>query len=68
MGRLRRAHLQRRGTPRVNGLSPGLVIHNPNLGNPQRLDRSQAHTCDMNHGYTPEQAAVDHGAADRGPH
>src|SRR2546421_12304724 len=29
-------------TPAVNGLSDGLLTRNPNLSNPQRLDRSQA--------------------------
>src|SRR5712691_11316678 len=29
------------GTPDVNGLSQTLFSHNPNLANPQRLDRSQ---------------------------
>jgi len=51
-------------TPPVNGLTPALLSHNPNSANPQRLDRSQAVTCDMNHDYTPEQSAADHGAMD----
>ena len=38
---------------------------NPNLSNPQRLDRSQAVTCDQDHDYTPEQEAYDRGAVDR---
>jgi len=54
----------KKGTPTVNGLSTALLTNNTNLSNPQRLDRSQAVTCDMNHGYTAEQSAVDHGAAD----
>ncbi len=54
----------RRGTPTVNGLGPTLLTHNPNLANPQRLDRSQALTCDQDHGYTDEQKAFDHGLMD----
>jgi phospholipase C len=53
------------GTPSVNGLGPALLNANPNLGNPQRLARSEALTCDQGHDYTPEQNAVDHGALDR---
>jgi phospholipase C len=52
-------------TPSVNGLNSALLLSNPNSANPQRLDRSQAVTCDMNHDYTPEQSAADHGAMDR---
>ena len=51
-------------TPSVNGLSPSLLTNNPNLGNPQRLDRSQAVTCDQDHDYTAEQSAFDHGLMD----
>jgi phospholipase C len=53
------------GTPTVNGLSPALLTDNPNLANPRRLDRSQALTCDQDHGYTDEQKAYDHGVADQ---
>src|ERR1700733_12042455 len=53
------------GTPSVNGLSPALLTHNPNSANPQRLDRSQAVTCDQNHGYNAEQSAYDHGLMDK---
>jgi phospholipase C len=53
------------GTPTVNGLSPALLTHNPNSANPQRLDRSQAVTCDQNHGYKAEQSAYDHGLMDQ---
>ena len=53
------------GTPSVNGLSGALLTNNPNLSNPQRLDRSQALTCDQNHGYTAEQNAFDHGQMDQ---
>jgi phospholipase C len=52
-------------TPTVNGLNDPLLLANPNLSPPQRLSRSQAHTCDMNHDYTAEQKAHDHGAMDR---
>src|SRR2546423_2925830 len=52
-------------TPVVNGLNDGLLTSNPNLSNPQRLDRSQAHTCDMDHGYTNEQKAAHKGALDK---
>ncbi len=53
------------GTPTVNGLSGALLTDNPNLSNPQRLDRTQASTCDQNHGYTAERAAFDHGLMDQ---
>src|ERR1700729_153704 len=61
------------GTPKVNGLytnipSSGptgpLLTDNPNSFNPQRLTHSEALTCDQNHGYTPEQKAVDNGKMD----
>ena len=60
----------KRGTPKVNGLytkiTPKgpvgpLLTNNPNLDNPQRLTHSQAATCDQDHGYTPEQQAVNGG-------
>jgi phospholipase C len=54
----------REGTPNVNGLDGALLTNNPNLANPQRLSRAQALTCDQGHGYTQEQLAMDHGAAD----
>ena len=63
----------KRGTPAVNGLytkiTPSgptgpLLTNNPNLYNPHRLTHSQALTCDQNHGYTPEQKAVDNGKMD----
>ena len=49
----------------MNGLSQALLTHNPNTANPARLDRSQAVTCDQNHGYTAEQSAYDHGLMDK---
>jgi phospholipase C len=53
------------GTPSVNGLTGALLTNNPNQANPQRLGRSQAITCDMDHGYTDEQKAFDHGLMDK---
>jgi phospholipase C len=54
-----------KGTPKVNGLTPALLHHNPNLYNPQRLSPSEALTCDQNHGYTAEQQAFDNGKMDK---
>ncbi len=63
----------KRGTPRVNGLyskiTPSgpigpLLTANPNEYNPTRLTPSQAATCDQDHGYTPEQKAVNGGRMD----
>jgi phospholipase C len=69
-----------KNTPTVNGLGnpfvgSALLNNNPNLNpengagaaNPFRLDRSQANTEDMNHGYTAEQLAFDHGLMDLFP-
>jgi phospholipase C len=53
------------GTPAVNGLSDALLTSNPNLANPQRLDRSQEITCDNNHNYFPMQQAYDGGLLDK---
>jgi phospholipase C len=53
------------GTPKVNGLSKSLLTANPNSYNPERLTRSEALTCDQNHGYFPEQEAFDGGAMDK---
>ncbi|MDP9247886.1 MAG: alkaline phosphatase family protein, partial [Candidatus Dormibacteraeota bacterium] len=52
-------------TPTIDGLGTTHLAANPNLSNPQRLSRSQAHSCDQNHEYTAEQQAADHGAMDR---
>ena len=61
------------GTPSVNGLYTKikksgpvgpLLTSNPNEYNPQRLTNSEALTSDQNHGYTPEQQAVDNGKMD----
>lgn len=65
----------RPGTPTVNGYTPALLMHNPNLNpangtgatNPFRLDRSQAVTSDQDHDYMPEQQAFDMGAMDLFP-
>jgi phospholipase C len=55
----------RPGTPTVNGLTPALLHHNPNLFNPVRLDRNHFHFgCDEDHDYTPEQQAMDGGLMD----
>jgi phospholipase C len=42
-----------------------LLTNNPNSANPKRLDRSQALTCDQDHGYTDEQKAQDNGLVDK---
>jgi phospholipase C len=61
------------GTPTVNGLYTKitksgpvgpLLTSNPNEYNPQRLTNSEALTSDQNHGYTPEEQAVDGGKMD----
>jgi phospholipase C len=62
------------GTPTVNGLyndltaagqpTGPLLTSNPNLSNPERLDRADPMTCDQDHGYKDEQTDVDHGAMD----
>jgi phospholipase C len=56
-------------TPRVNNLlSGGLLTENPNSTQPFRMDTGVASvTCDMNHSYTPEQMADDHGLMDAFP-
>ena len=54
-------------TPTVNGLSTALLQNNPNGSNPQRLNPSQALTCDQDHSDTPEQQAYDKGLADKFP-
>jgi phospholipase C len=53
------------GTPTVNGLDQPLLTANPNLDEPERLDPSQAVTCDQNHGYSAEQSAYDMGLTDK---
>ncbi|WP_405057455.1 alkaline phosphatase family protein [Kribbella sp. NBC_01505] len=54
-----------RHTPKVNGLTPALLKHNPNQYNPSRLSHEQALTCDQNHGYGAEQKAYNGGKADK---
>jgi phospholipase C len=54
-----------RHTPKLNGLSKQLLTHNPNAYDPKRLAPSQALTCDQNHGYGPEQKAVNGGKMDQ---
>ena len=54
-----------RNTPKVDGLTPALLAHNPNTYNPQRLSSSQALACDQDHGYGNEQKAYDGGKADK---
>jgi phospholipase C len=53
------------GTPSVNGLNDALLTANPNLNDPERLDPSQAVTCDQQHGYSAEQSAFDSGLMDQ---
>lgn len=55
-------------TPSVNGITAGLLSHNPNGNysiNPFRLDRTQAITCDMDHQYPAEQEAYHGGLLDK---
>ena len=60
--------LARNGTPNVNGLlTAGLLQHNPNSSNPQRLGPSDAIVCSDSHDYTDEQNAFDHGLMDMFP-
>ena len=62
-------------TPTVNGFTPALLIHNPNLNpanatgatSPFRLKRSQAVTSDQDHDYKAEQQAFDTGLLDLFP-
>ncbi|MCO8245324.1 alkaline phosphatase family protein [Haladaptatus sp. AB643] len=51
-------------TPPVNGLTQSLRESNPNAYNPRRLSRKHAVTADMEHGYTAEQRAFNHGQMD----
>jgi phospholipase C len=53
------------GTPSVNGLTDTLIAFNPNSSPPFRLDRSQAATCDQDHVYKDEQAAMNAGLMDK---
>ncbi|RDV43599.1 phospholipase [Leifsonia sp. ku-ls] len=52
-------------TPKADTLTTsGTLTNNPNLYAPKRLASSQAVTCDQNHSYAAEQAAVDGGKMD----
>jgi phospholipase C len=64
------------GTPAVDGLSPTLLLHNPNAtnplngagaANPFRLSPNNAATADQDHGYNAEQWAFHAGAMDLFP-
>ena len=57
--------IARKDTPQVNGLNDALLNHNPNSANPFRLSRSEALTCDQNHHYGDEQAAMNGGLMDK---
>ena len=52
-------------TPTVNGLTPALLTHNPNVANPVRLGPGVGNTCGSNHQYLAEQKAYDMGLVDR---
>jgi phospholipase C len=57
----------KRGTPKVNGLTPALKNNNPNGVNPARYDPANVAnvlTCDQDHNYSDEQLAVDGGKND----
>jgi phospholipase C len=53
------------GTPSVNGLTAALIAFNTNGAKPFRLDRSHAATCDQDHAYKDEQAAMNSGLMDK---
>ena len=59
------AFVARKDTPSVNGLDDDLLNHNPNSANPERLDRSEALTCDQDHNYSAEQKAFNGGLMDK---
>jgi phospholipase C len=52
-------------TPKVNGLTPELLTHNPNLANPKRLGPNDPNICGSNHDYLAEQEAFDNGKMDK---
>ena len=55
-----------KNTPKANTLvTSGTLTKNPNLYAPARLTPAQALTCDQNHGYAAEQAAVNGGRMDQ---
>src|SRR3954464_11682285 len=51
--------------PPIDGLTFNLRNNNPNLKNPERIDRSVPVTCDHNHNYGAEQLAFNNGAMDK---
>ncbi|MDQ1596939.1 MAG: phospholipase [Microbacteriaceae bacterium] len=57
------------GTPIPNNYTshPNLLTANPNSFQPQRLAPSQAMTCSQNHGYNPEQRAINGGLMNKFP-
>ena len=55
----------RPATPRVNGLTERLLIHNPNARQPFRLPRAKAFTCNPKGGYRLAQTQFHHGLMDR---
>ncbi|MEJ2564472.1 MAG: alkaline phosphatase family protein [Gammaproteobacteria bacterium] len=57
--------IARKDTPQVNGLNDALLNHNPNSANPMRLGRDEALTCDQDHHYGDEQAAMNGGLMDK---
>ncbi|MBC2638248.1 MULTISPECIES: phospholipase C [unclassified Rhodococcus (in: high G+C Gram-positive bacteria)] len=52
-------------TPEIDGLTPALLHQNPNAEQPQRLQPTQAGTCDQDHEYADEQKAFNGGAMDK---
>ncbi|WP_348789359.1 alkaline phosphatase family protein [Leifsonia sp. NPDC080035] len=55
-----------KNTPKANTLvTSGTLTNNPNLYPPSRLSPAQALTCDQNHSYAAEQAAVNGGKMDQ---
>jgi phospholipase C len=54
-------------TPPVNGLNGPLLTANPNSFAPFRIGRSNAVTCDQNHGYMAEQQAANSGLMNKFP-
>ena len=54
-------------TPPVNGLTGPLLTNNPNPFGPFRIGRTNAVTCDQNHGYMAEQLAANSGLMNKFP-
>jgi phospholipase C len=59
------AFYARKGTPEINGLNDDMLNNNPNSANPFRLARNEALTCDQDHHYGDEQAAMNGGLMDK---